>query len=70
MTRLLRLKEILKITSLSKSTIYDQIQIGKFPQQIRIARRAVAWSEEDVDAWIKSKISAKKIRCNDEKNRG
>lgn len=39
-------------TGLSRSTIYDMMDRGEFPRPIRIGRRAVAWPESAVLAWL------------------
>lgn len=50
--RALRLPEVMRITGLGRSTIYRLIVQGLFPRQIRLSARAVAWTEEDVSAWL------------------
>ena len=52
--RLLRIKEVLEITGLSKSILYELKKRGEFPSPLRIGRRAVGWREEDIDNWLDS----------------
>jgi prophage regulatory protein len=54
MKKIYRLKEIVELTSLSKSTIYRMINAGIFPASIALSQRAVAWLVSDVDAWLDS----------------
>ncbi len=49
--RLLRLPEVLRMTGLSRSTLYRLIGEGRFPAPVRIGPRAVAWRERDVLEW-------------------
>ena len=42
-------------TGLSRSTIYEMMDRGDFPRPIRIGRRAVAWPESAVQAWLASR---------------
>lgn len=49
---ILRLKEVIKITGLSRSTIYLMIEKGKFPRQIHLGARAVGWLESEVYEWL------------------
>lgn len=56
--RLLRLNEVLFRIQTSKTFVYDAIKRGEFPAAIKISRRAVAWLESDIDAWIESRIKA------------
>lgn len=53
--RLLRLNEVLSITALSRSRLYELQARGEFPRAVRIADRAVAWKEADIAAWIESR---------------
>lgn len=50
--RLINLKEIVKITSLSKATVYRYIEAGSFPKNIKIGDRRVAWKENDILEWM------------------
>jgi prophage regulatory protein len=47
----LRLRQVLHITGLSRSTLYRLIAVGSFPRPVRIAPRAVAWRRSDIDVW-------------------
>ena len=55
---LLRLREILKRTGLSRSSLYEQVSEGKFPEPVKISSRSVAWVESEVDSWIDPRINA------------
>ena len=51
--RLLRLPEVQRITSLSRSTIYDLMQRGAFPKQRQIKHsRLVVWDAQAVRQWV------------------
>lgn len=45
-------------TGLSRSTIYDMMDRGEFPRPIRIGRRAVAWPESAIVAWLANRPAA------------
>ena len=62
MNRLIRLKEVMDVTALSRSAIYRKMDSGDFPQSVSIGDRAVAWVEKDVSDWIESVIAG---GCND-----
>ena len=53
---MLKLNEVLKMTGLSRSTIYAYIDKGIFPRQVKLGERSVAWVEEEVIAWIDTRI--------------
>jgi len=57
-TTIWRLPEVLRQTGLSRSTIYEMISRGDFPQQVQLGRRAVGWIAEDVLDWIRAKVDA------------
>ena len=50
--RILRLKEVIRLTGLSKSSIYKRIEEGTFPRQVRLGGRAVGWWEHLVQEWL------------------
>lgn len=56
MTRLIRLPEVQLAVGLSKSEIYRLISCGKFPRQISLGDRAVAWTAESIEAWVTARI--------------
>ena len=47
----LRLPEVKKLVGFGKTTIYDKIAKGTFPEPIQLGPRMVAWDEEDIAAW-------------------
>ena len=53
--RLMRLQEVLHVCRISRSTLYDSLAKGNFPEQVLIGRRAVAWRECDIEGWITSR---------------
>lgn len=50
--RLLTLRDVKALTTLSKPTIYKLIKIGGFPKQLRIAHQKVAWLDSEVRDWV------------------
>lgn len=55
--KLLRLPETLKKTGLSRTRLYEAVACGTFPQPAKVGRRAVAWSEDEVNAWIAARLA-------------
>ena len=49
--QLLNIKEVCKIVSLSRPTIYRQVVAGKFPPPVKIGR-ASRWHTDQVVTWI------------------
>lgn len=60
--RIYRLPEVMKLTGLSRSSIYLRISTDEFPQPVKIGRRAVGWPEDSIIAW-----QAKIMEARDER---
>jgi len=58
MKRFIRIKEVIATTGLSRSSIYQFISEGKFPEQIKLGSRAVAWNSDDISKWIDERIAS------------
>lgn len=56
---LLRLREVCRRTSKSRSEIYRRVAAGDFPQPVKLGKRASAWVEHEVSAWIAARIAAR-----------
>jgi prophage regulatory protein len=53
---ILRLKQVLARTGLSRSSIYQKISEKDFPASISLGARAVGWIESDVEAWLTAQV--------------
>ena len=49
---ILRLPDVLAVTTLSKKTIYRRMRDGSFPRSVCLGGRSVGWHSEEVDEWI------------------
>jgi prophage regulatory protein len=57
---ILRRSRIEELTGLSRSTIYELMENGKFPRPISIgAGRAVGWLEDEILQWQNARIAAR-----------
>lgn len=60
--RVLRLRQVQDRIGLSRSTIYDRMNVDSprydstFPKPMKIGCSAVGWLEESVNEWIRSKM--------------
>ena len=59
--RIMRLKEVMTVTGLGRSTIYKYISEGQFPEQISLGARAVGWVDSEIDDWVMSKIDERGV---------
>lgn len=55
--KLLRFPAVRERTGLSRSTIWRLERQGAFPRHHRISANAVAWIEDDIATWIRSKVT-------------
>ena len=57
----LRIREVLRMLGVSRSTLWRWIRIGDFPAPVRLGgprTRAVAIRRTDIERWINSRQSA------------
>lgn len=60
--RVIRLKEVIGTTGLTRSTVYKYIAEGTFPKPVSLGERCVGWLESEVLAWIISKVEERDSR--------
>jgi len=53
--KLIKISDVMKQTSLSRSSIYRLVNQGLFPEQVKLSTRSSAWIESEIDDWIKEK---------------
>jgi prophage regulatory protein len=64
--RVMRLKEVIMICGLSRSSIYSYIADGKFPQPRKIGSRAVGWDSWEIERWIDDRLGAREWKPSPE----
>ncbi len=57
--RLIRLKEVMDKTALSRASVYRFVAEGRFPKQVSLGENSVAWVEEEVDDWITDRVNSR-----------
>jgi prophage regulatory protein len=50
--RILRIREVEKITGLSNTTIWRERQRGTFPEPVKISTGRHGWRASDLNAWL------------------
>ena len=56
--QILRLKDVVELVGLSKTTIWRRMRAGEFPSALRLggpSTRAVGWKMTDVEAWLEQR---------------
>lgn len=56
-TTIIRLNDVIKMTGLSRSSIYDLISKDTFPKQIKLTSRSSGWLESEVQQWIDERVA-------------
>jgi prophage regulatory protein len=58
-TRVVRMRELTKLTGLARSRIYKMQAEGQFPRGIKLGARSVGWIELEVLSWIEQRMAAR-----------
>ena len=56
MDRILRTPEVVKLTGLSKTTIWRRVRSGDFPVPLKLGSlgtRSIGWREGDIEGWMR-----------------
>ena len=61
--KLIRLQKVIDKTGKCRSSIYADMAEGKFPKQVSLGARSVAWDDTEIDLWIEGKISERDDRA-------
>ena len=61
--KLARLPRVLEIIDGSRSWVYQEISNGRFPKQISLGKRNVAWIEQEIFDWVGQRIN--ESRCKE-----
>ena len=50
--RIIRIKSVLAVTGLSRSTLYRKVKKGTFPPKFKISTQCSGWYESAVKTWM------------------
>jgi len=53
--RIISKKEVVKISSLSYTTIWRLERAGRFPARVQLSDRRVGWYEDEIETWLESR---------------
>ncbi len=51
----MRLKEVMERCGIGRASVYNWMNEKKFPKQVKIGPRAVAWRSDEVEKWIETR---------------
>jgi len=58
-SRFLKLREVEYLTGLKRASIYRGARQGWFPKHVKISKRASAWVEDEVTAFMAARIQGR-----------
>ena len=50
--RILRVREVVDLVGMHRSTLYKMMGRGEFPRPLRIGPNSRGWRQSDIDAWL------------------
>lgn len=56
--RFLRIRDIVELIGLSKSTIYSMQARGLFPKRVKLTEHTSVWVESEVHDWMRSRVES------------
>ncbi len=65
MKNLVRIKEVIKRTGISKSQVYALSKQGDFPLPVKLSNISVAWVLEEIELWIEDRINQRDFSQRD-----
>lgn len=60
--KFLRLNQVMAMTGLSRSSIYLAIAESRFPKQVSLGGRSVAWINDEIEQWMESCVANRNYR--------
>ena len=51
----MRCREVTEVLGISKTTIYELLKRGEFPQPVKIGTKAVRWPADAIERWQRDK---------------
>jgi prophage regulatory protein len=59
MPTFLRVRDVMRVTGLARSTLYRMMAEQCFPAPCRLGSRAVGWRSDDIAQWTRSRPTAR-----------
>jgi len=57
LTRLLRRDEVLRLTGIKQTYLYQLMRDGKFPKSVPLGGKIVGWIDQEVQYWVEARIA-------------
>lgn len=62
--KFLKLNQVMSMTGLSRSSIYLAIAENRFPKQVPLGGRSVAWVQDEIEQWMDACVANRNIYHN------
>lgn len=62
--RFLRLPDVMRVTSLSRSQIYRLEASGQFPQRVKLGLAASAWISTEIAQWQADRVALRNAKAS------
>lgn len=59
--QLLKIRQVMAVTCLARSTVYKYCSEHSFPKPIQIGSRSVAWVASEVQEWINQRVKVRDL---------
>jgi prophage regulatory protein len=53
---ILRLPDVIRVTGLSRSSVYEKARRGQFPKSVKISQRVIGWRIGEVRQWLREPL--------------
>lgn len=63
----LRLKDVMRLTTLSRSALYRLISRSEFPSQVKLSENSVAWVSSEVLGWMTERAERRSPKASGER---
>lgn len=61
MRRIIRLKEVIRVCGIGRSTVYLWMKQGRFPLSRRIGGGRVGWDSKEIERWVNLKLDGAEV---------
>ena len=58
MDEILKMSDVVRVTRLSRSSIYLLLRKNDFPQPKKLGKKIIFWTASDIQAWLETRPSA------------
>ncbi len=59
---LIRVREVMERTGLSRTVLYRKVKHKDFPPPVRLTARCVGWLESEIDEWVNQRIRTTRFK--------